>query len=221
MKTPLILDDILARHHRERPHALAIRCAPSGVPRDLSYRDLAQHTTQAAARLWHEWGVRAGDRVAYLGLNQPDQIVLLFALARLGAILVPLNYRLAPPEWSAVLADCTPRCLLHDTDWADAATALAQQHGVAAHALQTLTCVEALPDVPVHADPAAPALLVYTSGTTGQPKGALHTQANLVANMAVAVAVQGLAPSDLVATVLPLFHVGGLCIQTLPALCAG
>src|SRR6185312_10916577 len=221
METTFILDDILARHARERPHALAIRAIGSGVRRDLSYHDLARLTTEAAARLSHTWGVCAGDRVAYLGLNQPEQIVLLFALARLGAILAPLNYRLAPPEWSAVLADCTPHCVLHDAAWAEPAIALARQHGVAAHALQTLAGAGAGPGVPVQPAPAAPALLVYTSGTTGQPRGALHTQANLIANMAAALAVQEITPSDLIATVLPLFHVGGLCIQTLPALCAG
>ncbi|MBU6503508.1 MAG: AMP-binding protein, partial [Burkholderiales bacterium] len=189
MKPLLILDDILARHQREQPHALAIRAIESGARRNLTYQGLAQRTAQAAARLWHAWGVRAGDRVAYLGLNQADQIVLLFALARLGAILVPLNYRLAPPEWSAVLADCTPRCLLHDAAWSGAGTALARQHGLAAHALPALAGPGVLPVAPRRADPAAPALLVYTSGTTGQPKGALHTQANLMANMAAALAV--------------------------------
>ena len=221
MQTTSVLDDILARHARERPHAPALRAIGADSRHDFSYEDLARRTGHAASRLWHAWGVRPGDRVAYLGLNQADQIVLLFALARLGAILVPLNYRLAPPEWSALLADCTPRCLLHDATWAAAAATLAQQHGLPAHALQTLAAPGALPAAPVHADPAAPALLVYTSGTTGQPRGALHTQANLMANMAAAIDVQALTASDLIATVLPLFHVGGLCIQTLPALCAG
>ncbi|QJW83324.1 AMP-binding protein [Ramlibacter terrae] len=64
-------------------------------------------------------------------------------------------------------------------------------------------------------------LLVCTSGTTGGPKAAVHTQANLLANMAIAARAQELRPADTVLTVLPLFHVGGLCIQTLPALYAG
>jgi fatty-acyl-CoA synthase len=67
----------------------------------------------------------------------------------------------------------------------------------------------------------SPALLVYTSGTTGRPKGALHTQANLYANMAIAVDFIKLNATNTIASMLPLFHVGGLCIQTLPALCAG
>ncbi|TAM38974.1 MAG: long-chain fatty acid--CoA ligase [Burkholderiaceae bacterium] len=221
MQTDSVLDDILARHARERPQALALRTVISGVRRDLSYQDLARRTGYAADRLRHAWGVRGGDRVAYLGLNQADQIVLLFALARLGAMLVPLNYRLAPPEWSAILADCTPRCLLHDANWAAAATTLAHQHEIAAHALEALAAPAALQSVIAPAPASAPVLLVYTSGTTGQPKGALHTQSNLMVNAAAAIDVQTLTASDTIATVLPLFHVGGLCIQTLPALCAG
>jgi fatty-acyl-CoA synthase len=66
-----------------------------------------------------------------------------------------------------------------------------------------------------------PVLLVYTSGTTRRAKAAVHTQANLLANMRIAAIVQEITPADVVATMLPLFHVGGLCIQTLPALYAG
>ena len=66
-----------------------------------------------------------------------------------------------------------------------------------------------------------PVLLVYTSGTTGRAKAAVHTQANLLANMAIASRAQQMTAQDVIATMLPLFHVGGLCIQTLPALYVG
>ena len=63
--------------------------------------------------------------MAWLGLNHPAVVVLLFALARLGAVLVPLNHRLSPAEWQAVLADCAPKLLVHDAHLAAAASALA------------------------------------------------------------------------------------------------
>jgi len=214
MKT---LAELLQPRSGLSPDALAVRFAG----RDVSYAKLACRTERAAARLWHEWGVRSGDRVAYLGLNHVDQLTLLLALARLGAMLVPLNFRLAPPEWSAVLNDCTPTLLLHDSAWAEPAQALAQQHAIAAHHLDSLIARHADGEPPERAEPEAPVLLVYTSGTTGLPKGAVHTQANLLANMAAASQVQGMTPADRVLTILPLFHVGGLCIQTLPALYAG
>lgn len=213
MKT---LPDVLARHAALRPQAAALHFEG----RELSHAELAQRAESAAALLAREWGVRPGDRVAWLGLNHAAQLVLLFALARLGAMLVPLNFRLAPGEWDALVADCRPAHLVHDAAWAEAARALAARHALPAH---DLAWGDAPPGsaAPDAAAPQAPVLLVYTSGTTGTPKGAVHTQANLLANMEAAAAIQALAPSDVVLTVLPLFHVGGLCIQTLPALYAG
>jgi fatty-acyl-CoA synthase len=79
------------------------------------------------------------------------------------------------------------------------------------------------PQLPVHTpgDDPAPCLLVYSSGTAGQPKGALHTQANLLWNIQSAIAAQDITSRDHLLSALPLFHVGGLCIQTLPVLAAG
>jgi fatty-acyl-CoA synthase len=211
------LSHLLATQAAERAEAPALRYRGKTV----SYARLARRTERTAARLAHAWGVQAGDRVAYLGWNHVDQITLLFALARLGAVLAPLNTRLATPEWSAIVRDCSPCLLLHDDAFAQPATALAAQHGVAAHSIEELCASPVDSDAPERAAGSAPVLLVYTSGTTGTARGALHTQANLLANMAIASESIALVATDLIATVLPLFHVGGLCIQTLPALYAG
>ncbi len=201
---------------------------PGQAPQALTYGQWAAHSTAVAARLQNAHGIRAGDRVAWLGLNHPAQIVLLFALARLGAILVPLNHRLAPAEWASVWADCQPRLLVHDTHFAEAARSLACQAAPEAQGAGATLAASDLPTGPAgQPEPVTvdawdtPALLVYTSGTTGRPKAAVHTQGNLLANMAMAAHVQALTPRDTVLTVLPLFHVGGLCIQTLPALSVG
>ena len=176
---------------------------------------------RACAGALAQRGVQPGDRVAWLGLNHPGTLVLLFALARLGALLVPLNHRLAPAEWQAVLADCTPRLLVHDTPLADAALALGLATGTPTLAWTAMDLATPATGTPATDTADAPLLLVYTSGTTGLPKAAVHTQANLLANMAIAAQVQSMTAADSVLTVLPLFHVGGLCIQTLPALAAG
>ena len=186
----------------------------------LSYGDLGQAADRAAALAWRAWGVRPGDRVAWLGANHPAQLALLFGLARIGAVLLPLNFRLAFAEWQRLVADCTPAHLVHDADWAQGAQDLAQACGIAAHPLSALAQAD-LPPAPDHARPDAPALLVCTSGTSGGPKAAVHTQAQLLANMRIAAEVQEMDAGDTVLTVLPMFHVGGLCIQTLPALYAG
>lgn len=210
---PQTLPQVLERHDAS---ACAVRFAGDWT----TYGGLRAAAEQAAAVAWHGWGVRPGDRVAWLGGNHVAQLALLFGLARIGAVLLPLNFRLAPAEWQRLLADCTPGHLVHDAEWAQPARDLAAACGITAHGLQDLKG-GAFPAAPVHAAPEAAALLVYTSGTTGGPKAAVHTQANLLANMAAAAQVQGMTQADTVLTVLPLFHVGGLCIQTLPALYAG
>jgi fatty-acyl-CoA synthase len=257
-------DALLRAQAAQRPHALALRWrdpasphtnSPNGPWTQLTYADLAQRAHAIAAQLAPH--LQRGDRVAWLGLNHPAQLALLFALARLGAVLVPLNHRLSPAEWCGVLQDCTPSLLVHDDTLAAAAHDLAQQlaQPLALWPVQALhtggeTCTAPAPDAPLsgtsapdapkpeplspdaHSTPAnantntnttldTPLLLVYTSGTTGQPKGAVHTQGNLLANMAIAAQVQGMTAADTVLTVLPLFHVGGLGIQTLPALSVG
>ncbi len=189
----------------------------------LTYDQLHAQTL-ALADVLRSRGVAAGDRVAWLGLNHPGQIALLFALAQLQAVLVPLNYRLAPAELQTVLADCRPRLLVHDMAFEPLALSAIAQTAIiciANEALLVTTPAPSATDPPSLPAPGSPALLVYTSGTTGAPKGAIHTQAMLLANMAAAAQVQAITAQDRVLTVLPLFHVGGLCIQTLPALYAG
>lgn len=212
-----VLGDVLAFHASRHPNACALRFEDQ----DLCYGDLARQVEQCAAWLWHDCGARAGTRVAYLGYNHADQITLLFALAHLGAALVPLNYRLTVPEWQALLQDCQPALLLHDEAWADASTQLAAVVALPHYRVDAWRHSPLQPAPPCLGTPGSPVLLVYTSGTTGAPKGAVHTQANLIANMRIAASVQSLCATDVIATVLPLFHVGGLCIQTLPALWAG
>ncbi|HSH88842.1 MAG TPA: AMP-binding protein [Ramlibacter sp.] len=214
---PLVLADVLARHAAVRPAATAIEFEGKAIP----YGELAGSVERLAGRLWHRWNVRAGDRVAWLGANHPLQLQLLFALARIGAMLLPLNTRLAPAEWDALVAGCRPSHLVHDGALATAASALGARVGLAVHSTEEFEASDDTGVAPRAVTPGSPALLVYTSGTTGGAKAAVHTQANLLANMRMACEVQRITPGDVVATMLPLFHVGGLCIQTLPALYAG
>jgi fatty-acyl-CoA synthase len=152
-------------------------------------------------------GVRAGSVVAWLGHNSWDQLATLVACRRLGAVLLPLNWRLAAAELAQIV-----------------------RHAGAGHLMGTpeleALAGEVLAHAPLTPGPACGVLpgdllLVYTSGTTGVPKGAMHTAAGMQANALAAVAAQGLNSQSRVLSVLPLFHVGGLCIQTLPALAVG
>lgn len=185
--------------------------------RSLSYAALDRAVRGLAARL-AEAGVGLGDRVAFLGQNHPAQIIQLLACCRLGAIQVPLNWRLAAPEHAFILADSGAKLVMATADFAPAAQALG---------LPVLPAEAAWPapgPVPETAEAGwaeSIALLVYTSGTTGRPKGALLTQKALFFNALNAQHLFALTAADRVLTFLPLFHVGGLNIQTLPALYAG
>ncbi|WP_439518177.1 class I adenylate-forming enzyme family protein [Hydrogenophaga sp.] len=222
--TPAVsFDALIGQLSRLPPDRALLRWFdPAGPSSDarwasLSGPALAARVDAVAAGLLRA-GLQAGDRVAWLGLNHPAQIALLMALARLGGVLVPMNHRLSPAEWADLIDDCRPVLLLHDAQLAEAAQRLAPPRW----SVDELDASEGASPSPVKPSTAdQPLLLVYTSGTTGRPKGAVHTQGNLLANMAIAAQVQAMTPADTVLTVLPLFHVGGFCIQTLPALAVG
>jgi fatty-acyl-CoA synthase len=218
----------LARLSLERPDHCALWWhdteSAGGDTASFNYRQLHELSRAAATRLQLTHGIQRGDRVAWLGLSHPAQLVCLYALAELGATLVPLNHRLSAVEWQTVLADCTPALLIHDGHLRAPAEGLGEQTGIPrSHADAFITATaQADQAAPRQADLwNQPLLLVYTSGTTGLPKAAVHTQGNLLSNMAIAARSQHLTASDTVLTVLPLFHVGGLCIQTLPTLSVG
>jgi fatty-acyl-CoA synthase len=198
---------------------------------DITYAALAREAALAADGLAQRLGVGPGDRVAYLGYNRPQMLVLLFALARIGALLVPLNFRLAPAEHRAILKDAEATALVADDALLEAAAALCAAlpglRGVGLGALPAgwIGWGEIIADgarpLGQLAHARNPVLLVYTSGTTGRPKGAVHTQEALIWNAVNAAHCHDLTSADHVLTVLPMFHVGGLCIQTVPALHAG
>ena len=208
------------------------RCAIHFQGENICYAALWQRIDAATVTLAQRLAVRPGERIAYLGLNHPDFIVFLMALARLGAIAVPLNMRLAPTELAAILEHAGARLLLCDETMQDAGAAAASVAKVAMASAAALAA-----SAPAHrashhtheigshqgfpGDDESPVLLVYTSGTTGKPKGALHTQANLLWNIQSAIAAQDISVNDHLLNALPMFHVGGLCIQLLPVLAAG
>src|SRR5882672_10258411 len=195
----------------------------------LSYGALSARIGQTARALKAEFGVSRGDRVAILILNRPDYLVLLYACARLGAMLVPLNWRLALAEQLFILSDASVKVLVLEQAFAEILPAL-----------QTSlpgTCVVGLDFAPSrgstfsallaqargdgrnpHTDLTCPLLIVYTSGTTGRPKGAVLRQEALLWNAVMSQHMHSLTSDDHVLTVLPFFHVGGLNIQTTPAL---
>ena len=195
----------------------------------LSYAALSARIQRAARALQTEYGVGRGDRVAILSLNRPDYLVLLYACARLGAMLVPLNWRLAPAEQLFILSDASVKLLVLERAFAEVLPVLEKSlpdarivgldftppGGSVFEELLTRGrggCLSADTDL------SCPLLIVYTSGTTGRPKGAVLRQESLLWNGVMSQHMHDLTSEDHVLTVLPFFHVGGLNIQTTPAL---
>jgi fatty-acyl-CoA synthase len=222
------LSDLIDRNAAFSPDKAAIRFAG----RTLTYAGFARRIAEAAKALKSQWGVAPGDRVAVLAFNHPDTLVLLYACARLGAMLVPINWRLAVPEQLYILADASVKALVVEQALGGIVTSLRQANpGVHVAGLDFVpdggTTFDALLDgASGHGrgssiDFTAPLLIVYTSGTTGRPKGAVLRQEALIANAAMSQHMHDMTADDHVLTVLPIFHVGGLNIQTTPALQLG
>ncbi len=171
-----------------------------------SRRDFSQ-TMAAAAHELQAQGVIAGAIVAWLGHNSVAMLATLMACERLGSVFLPLNWRLTASELAPIIEHAGAGHLLGTPEMSDLLAAL--RAGVALRPGRAEGVL------------AGDALLVYTSGTTGQPKGAMHTLAGMQANVEAAIAAQDLDRRTRTLSALPMFHVGGLCIQTLPTLAAG
>lgn len=204
--------------------------------RRCSWRDAEARVARLAGWLCAQQ-VGPGDRVALWLTNRSAVLEALFACARVGAIVLPLNARLTPSEIAFQLGDAGPRVLLIEAGWrALAETALAaspapppaclEVGGAAGSDAYEAALAAACPfdgdaaQRPAF-DPEAPLILMYTSGTTGRPKGALLPHRKTLSNCENARACFGIRPSDRVLVVTPLFHSLGLQILALPALCAG
>jgi len=194
--------------------------------RTISYGELDQRIGATAAGLAAH-GVVQGDRIAYCGLNRVELLELLFAATRLGAILMPVNNRLSVGEIAYQLGDARPAAVFGTDGFTATLDAAADAAGLAVGMVRRDLDSDPFSDVPVDAqaslppDGDRPALMVYTSGTTGSPKGAVLTERSLLHTVLNGVTHQDLHRDDVILTALPLFHVGGLNIQTLPALYAG
>jgi fatty-acyl-CoA synthase len=201
------IDHWLRNTARRTPQRVAI----DYLGREVTYAELDRRSDALAATLLARGLVR-GDRVATLTGNSPEHVVVFFACAKAGFVLLPLNWRLAAPELRFQLEDAEPSAFLVESEY----EALAAATG---HAFEQLAPPDPRDAAPVSAEIAGddPLLLIYTSGTTGRPKGALLTHANCFwTNLSFDLAT-GLTGDDVVLQVLPQFHCGGWNVQPLLA----
>jgi fatty-acyl-CoA synthase len=197
-----------------------------------TWRQTEDRVGRLAAVLSDRLGVRSGDRVAVLAANHPRQLEIQFACWRVGAVFVPLNWRLAAAELQHCLGDAEPAVLVHDTAWAELAHQVGPAAGVSCFAgwggAGSGLDLDAEADAAAHRPASGensldqPAQLLYTSGTTGRPKGAICTLSTLIwhsLNIAGPANVSGAGDRHFAS--LPLFHAGGLNGVTNPVLLGG
>ncbi len=208
------------------PERLFLR-APA---RDITYAELQELTGRIAGVLRLR-GVAPGDRVAVQVEKSVEAVLLYVACLRCGAVFVPMNTACAPNEFEYFVRDCDPRLVIVDPRRQAQLEPLARSCGIeqvetlAADGKGTVTSL-AVAQKPIAMSRAdlgfnALAAIVYTSGTTGRPKGAMLTRGNLSSNATVLADFWRFTPQDALLHVLPLFHVHGLFVAINTVLAAG
>ena len=207
--------DFIAYHARARGRSVA--CVDLAANRQLTYSELDGQIAQCAGYLRSALACPQGARVAILARNGLDILVLHFACIRAGTILQPLNWRLSGPELRAQVLDAAPEVFLYQTEFEAAATQAIESTS-ARRVLRlapdsnelALGMAAAEPCRESDTCPDAPVTLLYTSGTTGKPKGVIVTQRNAWATAFNFATVNGVTPGDVLLCDMPLFHVAGL-----------
>ncbi|RZN25393.1 long-chain fatty acid--CoA ligase [Bradyrhizobium sp. Leo121] len=223
---PVRYYDWIAHHGLRTPDKVAM--VDLGSDRRFTYAQSDARISRLAAHLRDQLKVARGDRVAVLALNTSDTLEVQFACGRLGAVFLPLNTRLTVPELQFIVGDASPKVMIHDGDLAETALSVARlcnvsstlrlgpdgsyEAGIAA--AQPIETFE-----PVTLDDIS--TIMYTSGTTGQPKGAIITHGMTFFNCVNLGGLAYISPSSVFLCVLPLFHTGGLNCYTNPVLHAG
>lgn len=205
------LASIVRQHAQARPAAPALTF--EGVT--WSFSELDEKSSRCANAL-RQCGVGQGDRVALLTRNVPEYYELIFACSKIGAILVGLNWRLAPPEIDAIVADATPTVVVLGPGEGELLTTQARQSPGMRRLLtigadyDLFRASGAATDPGFVGQPEDVTLLLYTSGTTGRPKGVMLTNAGMSYTPRLGAEIWGMGPSSVNLVAMPMFHIGGI-----------
>lgn len=212
----------LERHALMQPGATALRFEG----RSTTWAEL-EHRVAGLAGALHRRGVAAGDRVMILMLNRPEFVETCLAATMLGAIAVPVNFRLTPPELAYLVDNCGAGVVITEPMLAPVAAAVREitptlsEVIVAGAGYEELIAEDGDPAPRVDVSNDSPALIMYTSGTTGHPKGAVLTHANLAGQALSAIYTNAPDISRDVGFIgVPLFHIAGIG-SMLPAMTMG
>ncbi len=224
--------DWLKRWNLYSPESVAIKDADSG--RSWTYQQLFEISNRLARFLKTHHGIEKGDRIAVLSFNEPEYVGLFFAAQRLEAILVPINFRLTAREIAHILKDSGAKLFIHQRQFQDTVRQIEQtQPDELPRSLMyfdgpdSVTAVcdsNALPSETLPMSgvaPETPCMILYTSGTTGAPKGAIITQGMIFWNSVNTTLRLNLSQNDVTLSFLPFFHTGGWNVLTTPFLHRG
>jgi fatty-acyl-CoA synthase len=231
--------DWLHRQAQRRPHKTALVDLASG--RSLSYLEFDQRASRVARTLLEQWRLEPGARVAVLASNGAEYMEWLFGCAKAGTVMVCLNWRLPAAELGPVLDDCAPSAFVCSEEFAATADTLLAQREPIPRAMIGGSAASRAKDGsagwPRHEDllaAAAPGVLempptpmdstwylLYTSGTTGKPKGVIQTFGMAFFNAVNLMLASRLSDADSLLSVLPYFHTGGLNLHAIPLIHAG
>lgn len=203
--------DLLKERARITPDRLALVSVEAGVR--LTYAELDARADAAAATLSSR--LQPGDRFGILAWNCVEFLELFFGAGRAGVIAVPLSTRATPHELAGIAADCGMKALFHGEDFADVAAGLdVERHPVGFRDTSQAVSNEAV-------DPEAPYCLLYTSGTTGRPKGVIISRRQLYWNGYNTALNWALREDDVTQIFTPLYHAGGLAVFLIPLFSTG
>lgn len=223
--------DWLKRWATFSPMSVALKDGETGL--EYSYRDLYYLSCKLALHLRESFGVAAGDRVAVLASNEIEFFPLFFAVQRLGASLVPINFRLAGPEIEHVLKDSSPNVLIAQSAFQSLIQTLSPKHvpdkrwafDGAQNSLQSVISAflknPARTELESAAEFEKPCMILYTSGTTGSPKGAVITPKMMFWNSISTGLRLNLTQNDVIVSFLPFFHTSGWNVLNTPFLHRG
>jgi fatty-acyl-CoA synthase len=228
--------DWIARHAERTPGKLAMVDAHTG--RQFTYAQLNERANRFARFLRDTLGIQKGDRVSILAQNSSDYYEVLIACGKMGAILNTLNWRLAVPELEFILDDCAPRVLLYEPEFSEKVDALRPRIGCEHYLVMGEATPAGAPEGEWTYEGGLAAgdvrgvkmpqlsyddtwAILYTSGTTGRPKGAQVTYGNFFYNAVGMGRAIDLTSEDVNLNVLPTFHAGGLGLYAGPILHAG
>ncbi|MCP4409735.1 MAG: long-chain fatty acid--CoA ligase, partial [Gammaproteobacteria bacterium] len=210
------------------PERIAIEDAHTG--QCFSYQDYFQYSCRLANHIKQEYNVSEGDRIAVLSTNEVEYFFLFDAIKRIGAIMVPINFRLTPPEISYILKDCQPSLFIHQQQYTETIqqienVAMPKQvmkfdgpQGI--HKIISDSNISDL-ELTMVGDLDTSCLILYTSGTTGFPKGAIISHGVMFWNSISTGLRLNLTQDDVTLSFLPFFHTGGWNVLTTPFLHRG